>query len=573
MAGAAATIASRYPTMAELHFLRDVLIILAASVVMVFIFKRIRTSPILGYLVAGVLIGPYGLQFIGNTKGLAGLAELGIVFLLFSIGLELSFRRLATLRREVFGLGTAQVVLTGAIIGGIAWSLGLPLPAAIVIGAGLALSSTAIVLQLLAERGELSTRTGRTTFSILLLQDLAIVPLLAMIPLLDTGSPTTNWGDAGISVLKAIGAVAAILVIGRYLISPLFRAVAALKTHEAFIGLTLLAILGAGVATEEVGLSLTMGAFLAGLMMAETEFRHQIEIDIRPFQGLLMGLFFVTIGMSIDLGFAVEYWWQMLVLVAALIAIKATVITVLAITIARVPLSLAINTGLVLAQGGEFALVLVSVAADDAIIAGTASQVVVTVVTLSMFSTPFLAMAGRYLARKLEKSSAVGLAAIEQENIDLENHVIIAGFGRFGEVIGRLLDRNKIPYVAFDNSSQVVSEARDRGLPVYFGDAAQYELLWGLGIDRARAIVFTVREDTKKVTEVVNRIHDRLPDVSILARARDYQHARDLQRAGADSAIPDTFASSLHLAQNLMTQFGLPEEDLPGLMKEYGEAA
>ncbi len=559
--------------MHELHFLRDVLILLAASVAMVFVFKRLKTSPVLGYLVAGVIIGPFGLEFIGETDGLQGLAELGIVFLLFSIGLELSFRRLATLRREVFGLGTAQVLLTGGIIGGIVWALGVPLAAAIVIGAGMALSSTAIVLQLLAERGELSTRMGRSAFSILLLQDLAIVPLLAMIPLLDKGAASTNWSEAGIDILKAAGAVAAIVVIGRYLIRPLFRAVASLKTHEAFIGLTLLAILGAGVATEAVGLSLTMGAFLAGLMMAETEFRHQIEVDIRPFQGLLMGLFFITIGMTIDIKFALGHWWQVLALVLLLIVLKATVIAVLARLITGLPLALAVHTGLVLAQGGEFALVLISVAADDAIIAGTASQVVVTVVSLSMFATPFLAVLGRYLARRLERTSAVGLAAIEAENIDLKDHVIIAGYGRFGEVIGRLLDRNKIPFVAFDNNPATVAAARERGLPVYFGDAAQYDLLWGLGIDRAQAIVFTVREDTRKVVEVVARIHDRLPEVAILARARDYQHAKDLERAGAESAVPDTFASSLHLAQSLMGRFGLPSDDLPRLLQEYNEAA
>jgi CPA2 family monovalent cation:H+ antiporter-2 len=539
--------------MQQADFLRDILILLAAAVVMVFLVQRLRISAVLGYLAAGVMIGPHATGLISDVKAIHSLAELGVVFLLFSIGLELSFKRLAAMQTEVFGLGTAQVGITGSIVGVGVWLLGASPAAAVVIGCGVALSSTAIVLQLMAERGELSSRVGRTAFSILLLQDMAIVPMLALLPLLGGGTGgETDLGALAIAGAKAAGVVVALILVGRFLLSPLLRAIAALDTKEIFVAIVLLCVLGTGWATEQVGLSLTLGAFLAGLMVADTEFRHQVETDIRPFQGLLMGLFFIVIGMELNLAFGVEHWWQVLSLVAALIAVKAIVIFMLCRFLIGIHTGAAFNVALLLAQGGEFALVLISVAVRDDLVPTSVSQMVLSVVSVSMALTPFLAIAGRALARRMERQASIGLAAMETEYEDLRDHVIIAGFGRFGQTIAKILDTHKIPYIAFDMNPDRVQAGRAGNQSIHFGDATRLELLWGAGIDRAKAIVFTVDEAPTSVTGLVGMIRRKLPDLRIIVRARDEEHATDLDKAGATAAVPDALASSLHLARAVM---------------------
>lgn len=560
--------------MDEFHFLLDILILLAAAVVFVYLSRRLRTSPVLGYLAAGILIGPHVLGLIQTVEDKKPLAELGVVFLLFSIGLELSFRRLASMRVEVFGLGTAQLIVTGAVLSGIQWALGVNLTAAVVIGFGLALSSTAMVLQVLSERGELSSRMGRTAFSILLLQDMAIVPLLALLPLLGGAKGgATDWEAVGISVATAVGALAAILVIGRFLLQPLFKMVAGLRTQEVFIAIILLAVLGTAWATEQVGLSMTLGAFLAGLMLAETEFRHQIEVDIRPFQGLLMGLFFITIGMTLQLSFVAEHILLVVTLTAALLLLKAVIIYALTRWLMGLAAPLSLRVAMILAQGGEFALVLVAVAVRDDLVPDAVSQMMLAVVVLSMATTPFLAALGRRLAARLERAVAIGLAALEQENLDLVDHVIIAGFGRAGQTIARIAESHRIPYVVLDLNPLRVEEGRSKGLPIFYGDAARPELLWGVGIDRARAFVSSIDEDPEKVTELVELLHRRLPDLRILARAHDAGHAAVLERAGASSAVPDVLVSSLHLARAMVTAFDIPPAEIADLLAEFQKEA
>ncbi len=556
--------------MEHLSFLVDILVLLSAAVVFVYLSRRLRTSPVLGYLVAGILVGPQVFGLIDTVEDKRPLAELGVVFLLFSIGLELSFRRLASMRVEVFGLGSAQVLVTGTVLTGILWALGVNLTAAAVIGFGISLSSTAMVLQVLSERGELSSRMGRTAFSILLLQDIAIVPLLALLPLLGGAQGgATDWTAVGISVATAVGALAAILLVGRYLLQPLFKAVAGLRTQEVFIAIILLSVLGTAWATEQVGLSMTLGAFLAGLMLAETEFRHQIEVDIRPFQGLLMGLFFMTIGMSLELKFVGEHILAVVGLTAALLVLKAAIIFALVRWLMGLTTTLSLRVGLILAQGGEFALVLVAVAVRDDLVPNSVSQLMLAVVTLSMAATPFLAILGRWLGTRLERSMAIGLAALEQENLDLVDHVVIAGFGRSGQTIARIAETHRIPYVVLDLNPARVEEGRSRGLPIFYGDASRPELLWGVGIDRARAFVSSIDEDPAKVTQLVGLLHRRLPEIKILVRARDATHAAALQRAGAEAAVPDVLVSSLHLARSMVTAFDLPPTDMADLIAEF----
>lgn len=546
-------------------------IILVAAIAVVYVFHRLKAGPVLGYLTAGVLIGPHALRLVVDVEGIQALAELGVVFLLFIVGLELSFRRLASMRKEVFGLGSAQVLLTALIVGGALLAIGVGWKAALVIGFGVALSSTAVVLQILSERGEMSGRMGRTAFSILLLQDLAIIPLLAVVPLLGDGAKgATEWQAVALAAAKGIAAVGVILAVGRYLLTPLFRAVATMHREELFFGVTLLAVLGTAAATQAVGLSLTLGAFLAGLMLAETEFRHQIEVDIRPFQGLLLGLFFMTIGMTIDLGFAVAHWWQVAVLLVALIAIKAGVIAGLCYAIG-IPTATAIRTGLMLAQASEFAFVLISIAARDRIVPVDVQQMVLAVASLSMAATPLMASLGLKIANRIERVSRIGLAALEQENIDLEKHVVLAGYGRFGQMIARLLDAHRIPYVVLDMDAAQVAKFKSQGVPIHFGDATRPEILWGVGIDRAVAIVLTTAQDAAGATRLVTLLHRRLPEIRIIARARDSLHAQALKKAGATDAVPDALASSLHLAQSVIRSFGLPEVDINQLLSQYGQ--
>jgi CPA2 family monovalent cation:H+ antiporter-2 len=428
-----------------------------------------------------------------------------------------------------------------------------------------------VVLQILSERGELSGRLGRISFSILLLQDLAIIPLLAIVPLLGHGGQgATDLREVAVAAAKAVAALAVILVVGRYLLTPLFRAVAGMHREELFFAITLLAVLGTATATQAVGLSLTLGAFLAGLMLAETEFRHQIEVTIRPFQGLLLGLFFMSIGMTVDLGFAVAHWWQVLLLLAGLVAIKATVIAGLCYAI-KMPAAVALRTGLVLAQASEFAFVLIAIAAREKIVPVEVQQMVLAVASLSMAATPLLAALGLWIAGRIERVTRIGLAALEQENIDLKKHVVLAGYGRFGQMIARLLDANRIPYVALDMDAQQVADFKAKGVPIHFGDATRPEILWGVGIDRASAIVLTTARDPAGQTRLVGLLRRRLPELKIVARARDPQHAAALTAAGATAAVPDALASSLHLAQSVIRSFGLPEVDLNQLLSEYGQ--
>jgi CPA2 family monovalent cation:H+ antiporter-2 len=546
-------------------------IILVAAIAAVYVFHLLRAGPVLGYLAAGALIGPHGARLVVHLDGVQVLAELGVVFLLFIVGLELSFRRLATMRMEVFGLGSAQVLLTAALVGGALVLLGIAWKAAAVIGFGVALSSTAVVLQILAERGELSGRMGRTSFSILLLQDLAIIPLLAVVPLLGESSHgATEWQAVAIAAAKAVAALGVILVVGRYLLTPLFRAIAEMHREELFFAISLLAVLGTATATQAVGLSLTLGAFLAGLMLADTEFRHQIEVDIRPFQGLLLGLFFMTIGMTIDLGFAVAHWWQVALLLVGLVAIKTGVIAGLCYAI-HIPLPTALRTGLILSQASEFAFVLITIAGRENIVAPDVRQTVLAVASLSMAITPVLAVLGLWLAKRMERVSRIGLAALEQENIDLQKHVVLAGYGRFGQMIARLLDSHRIPYVVLELDAAQVAKFKSQGVPIHFGDATRPEILWGVGIDRAAAIVLTTTQDMAAETRLVELLRRRLPEIKIIARARDSQHADALRKAGATDAVPDALASSLHLAQSVIRSFGLPVVDINQMMSEYGQ--
>jgi CPA2 family monovalent cation:H+ antiporter-2 len=546
----------------------EVVILLAAAIAAVLIVRRFKASAMLGYLAAGVVLGPYAFGMISDLEGTRTLAEFGVVFLLFSIGLDLSFKRLILLRREVFGLGTAQFLLTGFAVGLAAFALGLPVPAAIVIGAGMALSSTAIVMQILAERGEVATRHGRISFSILLLQDLAAVPLLAMVPLLEGGAGAgADWGTLGFAALKAVAALAAIILIGRYVLQPVFRIVASSSGPEVFFGLTLLVVLGTAAATQGVGLQLTLGAFLAGLLLSETEFRHQIEADILPFRGLLMGLFFISIGMSINIGFIVSQAALVAGLVLALVAGKTAIVVGLCRAI-KLPLDVSLRVGLLLSQGGEFAFILIGLAGMSGVMSTGTTQIGLAVTGLSMVMTPFLAAFGMWLGERLQRQVAIGLAAMERDTSDLGQHVVIAGFGSVGQTVAEMLDDRRIPYVAIDRDPANVHEWRTRGLPIYYGDASRRDLLWGVGIDRARAMVVAL-SDQATALELVRTLHKRLPELTILARSTDQEHGDALSAAGAETVFPEALESSLSLGGAVLRALNVPEPEVVTLLNNY----
>ncbi|KAG0622480.1 hypothetical protein M758_3G100400 [Ceratodon purpureus] len=538
----------------------DVLWLLLASVVFVPIFQRLPGgSPVLGYLAAGVLIGPYALSIIKNVHGTRMIAEFGVVFLLFNIGLELSVERLTSMKKYVFGFGSIQVLATALAIGAFAhFACGLSGPTAIVIGNGLALSSTAVVLQVLQERGESTSRHGRATFSVLLFQDLAVVVLLILIPLL---SPNSSRGGVGIQAIaealgiagvKAAVAITGIIAGGRLLLRPVYKRMAENHNAEIFAANTLLVVLGTSVMTARAGLSMALGAFLAGLLLAETEFALQVESDIAPYRGLLLGLFFMTVGMSIDSQLFVNKFPVILGALVLLIGGKTLLVTGVGRFFGLSTVAAA-RAGLLLAPGGEFAFVAFGEAVNQGIMSSQLSSLLFLVVGLSMAITPWLAAGGQLLASRFDQQDVRSLLPAESETDDLQDHILICGFGRVGQIIAQLLSERLIPFVALDVRSERVSVGRALDLPVYFGDAGSKEVLHKVGAERAAAAVLTL--DTPGANyRTVWALSKNFPHVKTFVRAHDVEHGLNLERAGATAVVPETLEPSLQLAAAVLSQ-------------------
>lgn len=553
-----------------LPYLREVTIFLVIAGLVVPILQR-RISPVLAYLMIGGVIGPFGLGLLAadiailktfiitDVDGVRALAELGVVFLLFMIGLELSFERLWSMRRLVFGFGTAQIIVTGTIIALIAIAWGNPTGVAIVLGACLALSSTAIVVQLLVEKRRLGTPVGRVTFSVLLMQDLAVVPILFAVGVVGTTTAGANLGlGLSLALLKAIAVIGVIYIAGRLLLRPVLRFVAQTQRREAFMAIVLLIVVGTAAVTGLAGLSMALGAFLAGLLIAETEFRHQVEIDIEPFKGLMLGLFFMSVGMGID--------WRTLgdqpLLIAAsvigLIALKATLNILLGL-MWRLPKHQAVETGLLLAQAGEFAFIVVGLAISLALLPVPIGQFMLIVAGLSMLLTPAMASAAGWLGRKIDRRiSRATLEMVALEGSDLEGHIVLAGIGRVGRVIAAVMDREKIPYIAIDSDPQAVAQAQEMGIPVRFGDASRVDVLHAANVANAAALVITIG-DHSKIYSLTKQIRSAAPNVPLYVRARDPADAEQLRDAGATVAIPETVEASLQLATRVLGAFGIQE--------------
>jgi CPA2 family monovalent cation:H+ antiporter-2 len=546
----------------------DALVLLATAGLVVPLLRRFGISPILGYLAAGALLGPLGLgTFRGelpflywltivDAASVSRFAELGVVFLLFLIGLELSLQRLITMRRLVFGLGSLQVLTGAVVIGGLmAWGSGRDPATAIILGACLSLSSTAIVLEILAHQGRLTTTVGRAAFSVLLAQDLAVIPILIFVSILGGGGHGSVLQSLGTALLQALVTVAVIAALGRLFLRPVFRFAAATKSNDLFIATTLFVIVAAGVAAHQAGLSMALGAFVAGLLLAETEYGKAIEATIEPFKSLLLGVFFFSVGMSIDVREVIHHPLWLALVVVAIIAVKAVLILGLG-RLFGLPRSAAVELGLLLGPGGEFAFVTIGAATAAGLVESALARITLVAASLTMVLLPFLAMAGRKLAPLLDRKGAPEpelVAAPEH----LSGHAIVVGYGRVGKVVATLFTEHNVPFVAVDFDATGVTRDRRGGHRVYFGDAANPSFLNACGLKEARAVVITIQAPVA-IDRVVNQVREMRGDVKIISRARDSEHARHLYTIGATDAVPETVEASLQLSEASLVALGVP---------------
>lgn len=546
---------------------RDALIFLGMAGVIVPVFHRLKVSPVIGFLLGGLLLGPHGLArfsdhvpwlgyvTITDIAAVLPLAELGVVFLLFTIGLELSFERLKLMRRLVFGLGTAQLMVTAGVLALVGTGLGLPMVAAIIVAFALSLSSTAIVLPVMAEKKRLATTAGRTSFAILILQDLAVAPILITI----TAMANPASGSAALSFLKAFGlgiAVIAVLVVGgRLLLRPLLKLVARSGSQELFLAACLLVAIGSGLIASAAGHSMALGAFLAGLLLAETEYRHEIEVTIGPFKGLLLGLFFTTAGAQLDLVALVQRPGLLFGLALGLLAVKAVILFAL-LRAFRIGPHAHPEIAFSLASAGELSLVLIATGGAMSVIAPEVAALAAILVLLTMFATPLLHALGLGLSQR-QRIAALPAEAVTPKEEMGQGKVIVVGFGRVGQVVADMLARHRVPYIAVDVEPAVIANARKAGIEALFGDASRKEFLQRIGIAQARALVAT-SSDPDAVERLVRIARAERPDLVIIARARDAEHAAKLYRLGASDVVPETVEASLQLAENVLVDIGVP---------------
>ena len=560
------------------------LLYLVAAVVGVVVFRSMKLPPMLGYLAVGVLIGPNALALAEDSEGVTYLAEFGVVFLMFVLGLEFSLPKLRSMRTLVFGLGLSQVLLTvvGAVIGNFAlfwlfslttrpWELGWQ--GAFVLGGAFAMSSTAIIVKLMAERLELDSEHGRRVLGILLFQDLAVVPLLVIIPALSSEEGNLSV-SLGLALLKAAGILVVLLVVGQKAMRWWLTLVARRKSDELFILNLLLLTLGLAYLTEHAGLSLALGAFVAGMLVAETEYKHQVETDIRPFHDVLLGLFFITIGMKLDWRPVIDEWAVVLLLTTVPLAIKFGLITLLARLFRAAP-GVALRTGLYLAQAGEFGFVLLTLGAEQDLIAPQWMSTVLAAMVLSMLAAPFLVMHADRIVNRLSASDwmmqSVALTSIAKKSIAAEAHVIICGFGRSGQNLARLLEPQHIPYMALDLDPDRVRQAAAAGRSVVFGDAARLQSLMAAGLARANAVVVSYH-DTPSAMRILQLVRAHAPSVPVLVRTIDDADMDRLRAAGATEVVPEAIEGSLMLAGHVLALVGVPMARVVRITREARDA-
>lgn len=543
------------------HLLIHIVLLLVIAVAIVALSRRLHFPPILGYIIVGIIVGPNGFGWIDKEENIELLAEFGIVFLLFSIGLEFSLAQMISMRRQVFGLGTIQVVTTAVLVYAIGYFLGLDTNTNIVVASAFALSSTAIVIKQLTEQSEIHSRHGRSALGVLIFQDIIAIPLLILIPTLalsasDDGA--LRWA-LGVAFLKGVIVVVIMHLIGKYLLKPLFHEVASAKSQELFTLTVLTVALGAAAFTEQMGLSMTLGAFLAGMMLSETEYRHQIESDIRPFQDILLGLFFVTVGMLISLEVLQQHLLLIIAITIGIILLKGVVIYGVARMMDKAS-GVALRIALSLSQVGEFGLVLITLAFTYKLLPLEIGNILLTSAVLSMSIAPFLLKFNGKIAKRICKQSYLSNhheieQTIIENNQNLEQHVILCGFGRVGQTVSRFLTKSNTSFVALDMDIRRVKGAYDAGENVYYGDAAKETVLEAAALNKAKIVIITFSDfhASIKILKNIRRLNKNIP---VLVRTPDDSHVDEMLEAGANEVIPDTFESSIMLASHLMLMIG-----------------
>jgi glutathione-regulated potassium-efflux system ancillary protein KefC len=532
----------------EHGLLTNALVYLAAAVVAVPLSKRLGMGTVLGYLAAGILIGPYGLKLIANVEDALHFAEFGVVLLLFLIGLELEPDRLWALRRPIFGWGGAQVAGVAAALFGAALLAGIGWKVALIAGLGLSLSSTAIALASLEERNLMPTPAGQGGFAILLFQDIAAIPMIAIVPLLGIPDDAGSSGNFWLATAKVVGVLGGLIFGGRYLVRPLLQVIARTDTREIFTAFALLLVIAIGLLMQWIEMSMALGAFMAGVLLADSEYRHALETDLEPFKGLLLGLFFIAVGMSVDFGVFLAHPWQILGMVTAFLLIKTAVLYGLSRSfgIAR---GQHLQFALLLSQGGEFAFVVFGAAATARVFTEATASMLVVVVALSMVVTPLVLMAyDRIAARQECKDAKPDADAIEPN----EDHVIVAGFGRFGQIVGRFLNANGIKLTVLDHDPDQIEVLRRFGFKVFYGDATRADLLRAAGAARARALVVAI-DDIEDSLQLVETVRRDWPELQIFARARNVTHYYQLMDRGVTMIERETFESALQLGRSVLT--------------------
>ncbi len=551
----------------DLAVYKEALLFLVTAGIVAPLFFRIHVSPVLGYLLAGVALGPFGLGRLAqkapwldalaltNVETIDRIASFGVVVLLFTIGLELSFERLKRMRRLVFEFGFAQVAVSALALGAAAYAFGERPAAALLIGAALSLSSTAIVIPVLAEEKRLGVTVGRYSFAVLLFQDLAVAPLLVLTAMLAGGRVESLGASLALTLLPAALALAAVIVVGRLVLRPLFHSVATTRSPEFFMAACLLVVLGAALTAAASGLSMALGAFVAGLLLAETEYRREIEVTIEPFKGLLLGLFFVSVGAELDLSMLKARPADVLELTGAFVVVKALMLFVLA-RLFGAPNRVAAEIALLLGPGGEFAFVMIGAAVGGGVVAVADGRILLVAVALSMLTIPLLGRIGAALAARPHERE-IDVEALVPPPHDESRRVIVVGYGRVGALIGEMLETHGIPYIAVDADAALIARERRAGKPVFFGDATREEFLRRCDVETARAVVVTL--DAPSANEAVVAAARRLrPDITLVARARDATHARTLYQLGVTDAVPETIEASLQLSEAVLVDLGVP---------------
>lgn len=537
--------------MDENRMILNAIVYLAACVIAVPIMKRLGLGSVLGYLVAGAAIGPWGIGFVDNVQDTRHFAEFGVVLLLFIIGLELKPKRLWNMRRSILGMGGSQLLLTTVLIFMLGSALGYSFNVSLVVAMALSLSSTAIALQSLKERNLLPTHAGNSAFSVLLFQDIAVIPILALLPALGLAPGATGEG-IWLGILSAAGVIGAIIIGGHYLTRPIFRYIANTGLREVFTAFALLLVFGIALLVSAVGMSMALGAFLAGVLLAESEYRHELVAEIEPFKGLLMGLFFISVGMSIDFGLLLSNPLTILVLVLLLVLVKGAVLWGLA-RLGKIPESQTSLFVFLLSQGGEFAFVIFSVASDSGVLDRATMDYLVVIVALSMLSTPFLLLFYQYVIspRFLHLDQPREPDTIDEE----DNPVIIAGFGRFGRTIGRLLHANGIATTILDHDPDQIEAIRQFGYKVYYGDSSRYDVLAAAGAGQAKLLIITI-DDAEVILKIIEQAQRHFPHLTILTRASNNGHVYEIMRRGVSLFRRELYDSALHLGEEALKQLG-----------------